>query len=59
MCIVVLGQQPNIFHFYILGCTIYIPIALPQCTKIGPLIGGRLKIYVGFIFHPLLDILNL
>ena len=42
----VLGQQPNIFHFRIFGCAVYVPIALPQCTKMGS--QHRLGIYVGF-----------
>jgi hypothetical protein len=46
---IVLGQQPNIFHFHNFCYTIYISIKLSQCTKIGHLIGGRLEIYVGFI----------
>jgi hypothetical protein len=33
------GQPPNISHFHIFGCAVYIPITLPQ---------RRLGIYVGF-----------
>ena len=40
------GQEPNIFHLRIFGCAIYVPIAPPQRTKIGP--QRRLGIYVGF-----------
>jgi hypothetical protein len=42
----VFGQQPNIFHFRIFGCAIYVPISPPQRTKMGP--QRRLGIYVGF-----------
>ena len=42
----VLGQQSNIFHFRIFGCAVYVPIAPPQCTKMGP--QCRLGIYTGF-----------
>jgi hypothetical protein len=27
------GQPPNIFHFRIFCCAVYVPIAPPQCTK--------------------------
>ena len=57
--IIVLGQQPNIFYFHNFCYIIYIPIELSQCTKMGPLIGGRLEIHVSFIFHPSLNILKL
>jgi hypothetical protein len=40
------GQPPNISHFHIFGCVVYIPIAPPQRTKMGP--QPRLEIYVGF-----------
>ena len=41
------GQELNISHFWIFGCTIYVPIIAPQqCTKMGPQM--RLGIYVGF-----------
>ena len=40
------GQEPNIFHLRIFGCAIYVPIAPPQRTKMGP--QWRLRIYVGF-----------
>ena len=42
----VFGQQPNIFHFRIFGCALYVPISPPQRTKMGP--HRRLGIYVGF-----------
>ena len=29
------GQQPNISHFRIFGCAIYVPIAPPHCTYVG------------------------
>jgi hypothetical protein len=40
------GQPPNISHFRIFGCTVYVLIAPPQRTKMGP--QRRLGIYVGF-----------
>ena len=40
------GQEPNIFHLKIFGCAIYVPIAPPQRTKMGP--QRRFGIYVGF-----------
>ena len=30
------GQEPNISHLRTFGCAIYVPIATPQCTKMGP-----------------------
>ena len=42
----VLGQQPNIFHMRIFGCAVYVPIAPPQRTKMGP--QCSLGIYVSF-----------
>ncbi|KAK1427731.1 hypothetical protein QVD17_16425 [Tagetes erecta] len=30
------GQEPNISHLRIFGCAVYVPIAPPQRTKIGP-----------------------
>ena len=41
-----LGQEPNISHFKIFGCPVYVLIAPPQRTKMGP--QRRLGIYVGF-----------
>jgi hypothetical protein len=40
------GQLPNIFHFCIFGCVVYVSIAPPQRTKMGP--QCRLGIYIGF-----------
>ena len=40
------GQEPNISHLKIFSCAIYVPIAPPQRTKMGP--QRRLGIYVGF-----------
>jgi hypothetical protein len=40
------GQLPNIFHFRIFCCAVYVPIAPPQCTKMWP--QCRLGIYIGF-----------
>ena len=42
----ILGKRPNISHLRIFGCAVYAPIALTQCTKMGP--QRRLEIYVGF-----------
>ena len=42
----VFGQEPNITHLRIFGCAVYVPIAPPQRTKMGP--QRRLGIYVGF-----------
>ena len=42
----VLSKQPNISHLRIFGCTVYIPIAPTQRTKMGP--QRRLEIYIGF-----------
>ena len=42
----VLGQQPNIFHLRTFGYAVYVPIAPPQRTKMGP--QRRLGIYTGF-----------
>ena len=42
----VLGQQPNILHLCTFGCAVYVPIAPPQRTKMGP--QRRLGIYTGF-----------
>ena len=40
------GHQPNISHLRVFGCAVYVPIAPPQRTKMGP--QRRLGIYVGF-----------
>ena len=40
------GQEPNISHLRIFGCAVYVPIASPQRTKMGP--QRRLGIYVGY-----------
>jgi hypothetical protein len=40
------GQPPNISHFRIFCCAVYVPIAPPQRTKMGP--QRKLGIYVGF-----------
>ena len=42
----VLGEQPNISHILVFGCTVHVPIAPSQHTKMGP--QRRLGIYVGF-----------
>jgi hypothetical protein len=40
------GQEPNVSHLRIFGCAVYVPIAPPQRTKMGP--QRRLGIYVGY-----------
>nr|GEU90436.1 retrovirus-related Pol polyprotein from transposon TNT 1-94 [Tanacetum cinerariifolium] len=40
------GQEPNISHLRIFRCAVYVPIAPPQRTKMGP--QRRLGIYVGY-----------
>ena len=40
------GPESNISHLKIFGCAVYVPISLPQRTKMGP--QKRLGIYVGF-----------
>ena len=42
----VLGQETNISHLRIFGYGVYVPIAPPNRTKMGP--QRRLGIYVGF-----------
>jgi len=42
----VFGHEPNIAHLRIFGCVVYVPVAPPQCTKMGP--QRRLGIYVEF-----------
>ncbi|CAA7045926.1 unnamed protein product [Microthlaspi erraticum] len=39
------GNMPNISHLRVFGCAVYIPIAPPQRSKMGP--QRRLGIYVG------------
>lgn len=39
------GQESNISHLIIFVCAVYVLIAPPQCTKMGP--ERRLGIYVG------------
>ncbi|CAA0805913.1 Unknown protein, partial [Striga hermonthica] len=40
------GREPNIAHIRVFGCVVYVPIAPPQRTKMGP--QRRLGIYVGY-----------
>ena len=40
------GREPNISHLRTFGCAVYVPIAPPQRTKMGP--QRRLGIYVGY-----------
>ncbi|KAK1431618.1 hypothetical protein QVD17_08102 [Tagetes erecta] len=42
----IFGQEPDISHLRIFGCAVYVPIAPPQRTKMGP--QRRLGIYVGY-----------
>ena len=42
----VLGQIPNLSHLRVFGCTVQVPIAPPQRTKMGP--QCRSGIYIGF-----------
>ena len=42
----VTGYEPDISHLRIFGCAVYVPIAPPQRTKMGP--QRRLCIYVGY-----------
>ena len=42
----VAGHEPNISHLKIFGCAIYVPIAPPLRTKMGP--QRRMGIYVNF-----------
>jgi len=39
-------HEPNIFHLIIFGCAVYVPIYMPQHTKMDP--QRRLGIYIGF-----------
>ncbi|KAG7568080.1 GAG-pre-integrase domain [Arabidopsis thaliana x Arabidopsis arenosa] len=40
------GHEPDISHLKIFGCSVYVPIAPPHRTKMGP--QRRMGIYVGF-----------
>ena len=40
------GATPDISHLRVFGCAVYVPIAPPQRTKMGP--QRRLGIYIGF-----------
>ena len=40
------GQEPDVSHLCIFGCAVYVPIAPPHRTKMGP--QRRLRIYVGY-----------
>ena len=42
----VLGQILNLSHLRVFGCSVQVPIAPPQCTKMGP--QRRSGIYIGF-----------
>ena len=40
------GHEPDISHLKTFGCAVYVPIAPPQRTKMGP--QRRMGIYVGY-----------
>ena len=40
------GHEPDVSHIKTFGCSVYVPIAPPQRTKMGP--QRRMGIYVGF-----------
>jgi hypothetical protein len=42
----VYGKAPNISHLRTFGCVVYVPIAPPKHTKMGP--QRRLGIYIGY-----------
>ena len=48
--------QSNISHLRTFGCAVYVPIAPPQKTKMGP--QRRLDIYVGFDSHSIIRYLE-
>ena len=40
------GKEPDISHLRIFGCAVYVPIAPPKRTRMGP--QRRLRIYIGY-----------
>ena len=50
------GTQPNISHLRTFDCAVYVSIAPPQRTKMGP--QRRLGIYVGFDSHSIIRYLE-
>ena len=52
----IFGQQPNIFHFHIFGCVVYVPISPPQRIKMAPNVD--LEFMLVLILRQSLDILN-
>ena len=50
------GSQPNISHLCIFCCVVYVPITLPQRSKLVP--QRRLGIYVGFNFPSIIHYLE-
>ncbi|KAM1048591.1 hypothetical protein ACFX2C_027787 [Malus domestica] len=42
----VTGYELDVSHLLVFGCAIYVPIALPLCTKRGP--QRKMGIYVGY-----------
>jgi hypothetical protein len=51
------GQLPNISHFHIFYCVVYVPIAPPQHIKMGP--QHRLEIYADFDSSSIITYLDL
>ena len=52
----VFGHESNISHLKIFGCVVFIPIALPQCTNMGP--QRRLGLYIGYEFLSIIKYLE-
>ena len=50
------GTKPNISHLRTFGCAVYVPIAPPKRTKMGP--QRHLEIYVGFDSHSIIRYLE-
>ena len=42
----VTGYEPDVSHLRVFGCVVYVPIAPPLCTKMGP--QRKMGIYVGY-----------
>ena len=53
----VLGHEPNIFHFRIFGCATYVSIAPQLRTKMG--LQRRLGVYVGYVSPSIIKYLEL
>ncbi|CAI0405063.1 unnamed protein product [Linum tenue] len=52
----VFGNEPNVSHLRIFGCAVYVPIAPPQRTKMGP--QRKLGIYVGYEYLSIIKYLE-